>query len=72
MTTKLKNKVVLLTRGSTSIGRECAVAYARERAIVAVLHRDLDDANVTAELEHTWILSGGDVIANAATFLHSV
>jgi meso-butanediol dehydrogenase / (S,S)-butanediol dehydrogenase / diacetyl reductase len=50
MTNKLKNMVVLLTGGATGIGRECAVAYAREGAIVVVLDRNLDDANITAEL----------------------
>jgi NAD(P)-dependent dehydrogenase (short-subunit alcohol dehydrogenase family) len=49
MTNKLKNMVVLLTGGATGIGRECAVAYAREGAIVVVLDRNLDDANITAE-----------------------
>lgn len=49
MTNKLKNKVVLLTGGATGIGRECAVVYAREGATVAVLDRNFDDANVTAE-----------------------
>jgi NAD(P)-dependent dehydrogenase (short-subunit alcohol dehydrogenase family) len=49
MTNKLKNKVVILTGGATGIGRECAVAYAREGAAVAVLDRNFDDANVTAE-----------------------
>jgi NAD(P)-dependent dehydrogenase (short-subunit alcohol dehydrogenase family) len=49
MTNKLKNKVVLLTGGATGIGRECAVAYAREGAIVVVLDRNLDDANITVE-----------------------
>jgi meso-butanediol dehydrogenase / (S,S)-butanediol dehydrogenase / diacetyl reductase len=49
MTNKLKNKVVLLTGGATGIGRACAVAYAREGAAVAVLDRNFDDANVTAE-----------------------
>jgi len=49
MTNKLKSKVVILTGGATGIGRECAVAYAREGAAVAVLDRNFDDANVTAE-----------------------
>jgi meso-butanediol dehydrogenase / (S,S)-butanediol dehydrogenase / diacetyl reductase len=49
MTNKLKNKIVLLTGGATGIGRECAVAYAREGATVAVLDRNFNDANVTAE-----------------------
>ena len=46
MTNKLKNKVVLLTGGATGIGRECAVAYAQEGAIVAVLDCKFDDAKI--------------------------
>src|ERR1700744_5382787 len=49
MTNRLKNKVVLLTGGATGIGRECALAYGREGATVAVLDRNLDDAKTTAE-----------------------
>jgi meso-butanediol dehydrogenase/(S,S)-butanediol dehydrogenase/diacetyl reductase len=49
MTNKLKNKIVLLTGGATGIGRECALAYGREGATVAVLDRNLDDAKTTAE-----------------------
>jgi meso-butanediol dehydrogenase/(S,S)-butanediol dehydrogenase/diacetyl reductase len=49
MTNKLKNKVLLLTGGATGIGRECAVAYTREGAPVAVLDRNFDDAKITAE-----------------------
>ena len=49
MTAKLKNKVVLLTGGATGIGRECALAYSREGATVAVLDRNIEDARKTAE-----------------------
>jgi meso-butanediol dehydrogenase/(S,S)-butanediol dehydrogenase/diacetyl reductase len=49
MTNKLKNKVVLLTGGATGIGHECALAYTREGATVAVLDRNFDGAKVTAE-----------------------
>ena len=50
MTNKLKNKVVLLTGGATGIGHECALAYGREGATVAVLDRNFADAKTTAEL----------------------
>ena len=36
-TASLRNKTILLTGGSEGIGRECALAYAREGARVAVL-----------------------------------
>jgi meso-butanediol dehydrogenase/(S,S)-butanediol dehydrogenase/diacetyl reductase len=49
MTNKLKNKVVLLTGGATGIGHECALAYTREGATVAVLDRNIEGAKVTAE-----------------------
>ena len=49
MTKKLENKVILLTGGATGIGRECAAAYGRAGATVAVLDRNFEDARVTAE-----------------------
>ena len=49
MINRLKNKVVLLTGGATGIGRECALAYGRDGATVAVLDRNFNDAKVTAE-----------------------
>lgn len=36
----LKDKVILVTGGSTGIGRDCAVAYAKEGAKVVVVARD--------------------------------
>ena len=36
----LKNKIIFLTGGSTGIGRDCAVAYAREGAKVIIVARD--------------------------------
>jgi NAD(P)-dependent dehydrogenase (short-subunit alcohol dehydrogenase family) len=44
----LAGKVILLTGGGDGIGRECALAYAREGATVAILDRDLDTARRTA------------------------
>lgn len=57
MARELAGKVVVLTGGAQGIGRECALAYAREEAIVAILDRDLESTQRTvAEL-------GGESIA---------
>ena len=48
--------IVCLIRGD-GIGRECALAYAREGATVAILDRDLDTARQTASD------AGGDSLA---------
>ena len=48
MATDLSGKIVVLTGGADGIGRECALAYAREEATVAILDRDLDKARCTA------------------------
>jgi meso-butanediol dehydrogenase / (S,S)-butanediol dehydrogenase / diacetyl reductase len=57
MTADLAGKVVVLTGGADGIGRECALAYAREQATVAILDRDLDAAQRTASD------AGGDCVA---------
>jgi meso-butanediol dehydrogenase / (S,S)-butanediol dehydrogenase / diacetyl reductase len=44
----LAEKIIVLTGGADGIGRECALAYAREGATVAVLDRDLNKARQTA------------------------
>jgi NAD(P)-dependent dehydrogenase (short-subunit alcohol dehydrogenase family) len=44
----LEKKVIFLTGGSTGIGRECALAYAREGARVVVVARDGAAAAATA------------------------
>ena len=53
----LSEKVIVLTGGADGIGRECALAYAREEATVAILDRDLDKARQTASE------AGGNTIA---------
>ncbi len=49
MTSSLSNKVILLTGGASGIGRECALAYGREGASVAILDRNFDEACQTAD-----------------------
>jgi meso-butanediol dehydrogenase/(S,S)-butanediol dehydrogenase/diacetyl reductase len=44
----LSGKVVVLTGGASGIGRECALAYSREAATVAILDRDFETAKRTA------------------------
>jgi meso-butanediol dehydrogenase/(S,S)-butanediol dehydrogenase/diacetyl reductase len=48
MPADLSGKVVVLTGGADGIGRECALAYARQEATVVILDRDLDAALRTA------------------------
>jgi len=44
----LLDKVIVLTGGADGIGRECALAYAREGAMVAILDRNFEGARKTA------------------------
>jgi meso-butanediol dehydrogenase / (S,S)-butanediol dehydrogenase / diacetyl reductase len=44
----LSGKVIVLTGGGDGIGRECALAYTRQGATVAILDRDLERARHTA------------------------
>jgi meso-butanediol dehydrogenase / (S,S)-butanediol dehydrogenase / diacetyl reductase len=49
MSENLARKVVFLTGGAGGIGRECALAYAREQATVVIVDRDLAAAERTAD-----------------------
>jgi meso-butanediol dehydrogenase/(S,S)-butanediol dehydrogenase/diacetyl reductase len=49
MALDLESKVVVLTGGGDGIGRECALAYARAGATVAILDRNIAAAERTAE-----------------------
>ena len=48
MAGNLEGKVVIVTGGGDGIGRECALAYARDNARVAILDKDLTSAQRTA------------------------
>lgn len=67
----LEGKVVVVTGGGDGIGRECALAYARENATVAVVDKDLGAAQrTTATLSSFGIALQADVSDGAA--VHSV
>jgi len=48
MSGELAEKIIVLTGGGNGIGAECAIAYVREGARVAILDRDLEAARNTA------------------------
>src|SRR5579863_8152855 len=48
MSGELSDKVVVLTGGGDGIGAECALAYAREGATVAILDQNLQSAEDVA------------------------
>lgn len=59
--------VIVLTGGADGIGRECALAYAREGASVAILDRNIDAAKGTAaELGNRGLALCSDVSDGAA------
>jgi meso-butanediol dehydrogenase / (S,S)-butanediol dehydrogenase / diacetyl reductase len=59
---ELKDKVIVLTGGADGIGRECALAYGREGATVAILDRNLDAAqHLASEIGGSSIAVGADV-----------
>jgi meso-butanediol dehydrogenase/(S,S)-butanediol dehydrogenase/diacetyl reductase len=58
----LEGKVVVLTGGAEGIGRECALAYSREKATVAILDRDFSTAQrTTKELAYESMALHADV-----------
>jgi meso-butanediol dehydrogenase / (S,S)-butanediol dehydrogenase / diacetyl reductase len=67
----LADKVIVLTGGGDGIGRECALAYARAGAAVAILDRNMAAAESTAaEIGGKTVaihadVSDGDAIKNA-------
>lgn len=58
----LEGKVILLTGGASGIGRECAIAYAREGATVAIVDRNFEEAeSASKELGNRSIAYRADV-----------
>jgi meso-butanediol dehydrogenase/(S,S)-butanediol dehydrogenase/diacetyl reductase len=58
----LEGKVIFLTGGASGIGRECAIAYAREGATVAIVDRNFEEArNASEELGNRSIAYRADV-----------
>jgi meso-butanediol dehydrogenase / (S,S)-butanediol dehydrogenase / diacetyl reductase len=79
VTGALESKVVVLTGGGDGIGRECAVAYARAKATVAILDVNFTAARRTAQelgssgiALHTDVSSGPSVESAIRSVLKSV
>jgi len=75
----LEGKVVVLTGGGDGIGRECALAYARAKATVAILDVNLTAARRTAEelgslgiALHAHVSSGPSVESAISSVLKTV
>src|SRR6266536_4990397 len=49
MSGNLEGKVVIVTGGGDGIGRECALAYARDNATVVIFDRNLTSATRTGD-----------------------
>ena len=61
----LSGKVIVLTGGADGIGYECATAYVREGAAVAVVDRDGDKAQqITANLGSNCMAVQADATAS--------
>jgi NAD(P)-dependent dehydrogenase (short-subunit alcohol dehydrogenase family) len=63
---ELTEKVIVITGGGSGIGAECATAYAREGAQVALLDRDLEAAETTAARVGGGCLAVAADVANGA------
>lgn len=79
MASNLEGKVVVLTGGGDGIGRECALAYARAKATVAILDVNLPAARRTVEelgslgiALHTDVSSGASVESAISSVLKTV
>jgi len=76
MEKELEGKVIILTGGASGIGRECALAYAREGASVAIFDRNIEEANLAAQeignrssAYHVDVSSGAAIQAAVAAVL---
>ena len=62
MSGDLAEKVIIVTGGANGIGRECALAYAREKATVVIVDKDLSAAQqAAAELSSRSLVLQADV-----------
>jgi meso-butanediol dehydrogenase / (S,S)-butanediol dehydrogenase / diacetyl reductase len=67
MSDDLMDAVILVTGGADGIGRECALAYARAGAGVAILDRNVEAARrMAAELGHAGLAVEADVSEGSA------
>ncbi|MCW5721165.1 MAG: SDR family oxidoreductase [Devosia sp.] len=66
MGTQFAGRVAIITGGANGIGRAMSLAYAEEGAAVAILDREVEAMNETAEMVRA---KGGTVLAIAADLL---